>query len=138
MQLHRGSDSILCVHKTKKHIRKSDSTLSSDDLHFARGKNLKWVGFGVKTHLITYLSDHHKKVLDTYRIKKQFLFLFFILPNTTVVNYIKLIYLNKYKLHYVQTNCFFKVANQYVITKWRLKIQFQLTFSKFNLCKLHT
>ena len=88
MQLHRGFDPILCVHKTKKHIRKSDSTLSSDDLHFARGKNLKWVGFGVKTHLITYLSDHHKKVLDTFRIKKQFLFLFFILPNSIVVSYI--------------------------------------------------
>ena len=86
MQLHRGFDPILCVHKTKKHIRKSDSTLSSDDLHFAQGKNLKWVGFGVKTHLITYLSDHHKKVLDTFRIKKQFLFLFFILPNSTFVS----------------------------------------------------
>ena len=89
MQLHRKFDPILCVHKTKKHIRKSDSTLSSDDLHFAQGKNLKWVGFGVKTHLITYLSDHQKKVLDTYRIKKQFLFLFFILPNSTVVSYIR-------------------------------------------------
>ena len=87
MQLYRGFDPISCVHKTKKHIRKSDSILSSDDLHFARGKNLKWVGFGVKTHLITYLSDNHKKVLDTLRTKKQFMFLLFILPNSTAVIY---------------------------------------------------
>ena len=79
MQLYRGFDPISCVHKTKKHIRKSDSILSLDDLHFAQGKNLKWVGFGVKTHLITYLSDHHKKVLDTYRIKKLLFFVIVVL-----------------------------------------------------------